>query len=57
MFNLFHTKSKCEHLQDKYDNLMEKVFELEFTNIIAAEKKRREAQAVLLKIVELDRLN
>jgi len=57
MFNLFHTKSKREILQDKYDRLMSQVFELEFTNIKAAEEKRRIAQQVMMEIVEIDRRN
>jgi hypothetical protein len=57
MFNLFHTKTKREQLQDKYDDLMSQVFDLEFTNIRAAEEKRIKAQQVMMKIVELDRMN
>lgn len=57
MFNLFHTKSKKEVLQEKYDHLMEQVFELEMTNIKAAEEKRRKAQVVFMELMQIDRLN
>lgn len=55
MFKLFHHKSEKEILQSKYDHLMEEVFNLEQRNVEKAENKRREAQVVLMKLIELEK--
>lgn len=55
MFGLFHHKSDKEILQSKYEHLMQEVFDLEQKNIKKAENKRREAQLVLMKLVELEK--
>jgi hypothetical protein len=57
MFNLLSSKSKLELLQEKYNMLMEQSFKLEMTNLKAAELKKRKAQQVMMKIVEIEGTN
>lgn len=55
MFNLFSSKSKLEILQEKYNKLMEQSFNLEARDIVSAELKKRQAQQVMMKIVEMEK--
>ena len=55
IFNIFSSKPKRELLQDRYDRLMERVYELEMSNLKAAELTRRKAQRILLQLVELEK--
>ncbi|WP_406653953.1 Lacal_2735 family protein [Marinoscillum sp.] len=55
IFNIFSPRPKRELLQDRYDKLMERVYELEMSNLKAAELTRRKAQRILLQLVELEK--
>ena len=53
MFGLFKKKSEKEKLEDRYDALIKKSYELSHTNRAASDKVAAEAAALLKKIEEL----
>lgn len=53
MFGLFKGKSEKEKLQQKYEKLLEKSFQLSTTNRAQSDKVRAEAEEVLNKIEAL----
>lgn len=57
MFGLFKRKSEKAKLETEYDNLLEESYRLSHTNRTASDKKRAEAQEVLLRIEEIERSN
>lgn len=54
MFGLFKKKSEKEKLEDKYDALIKKSYELSHTNRAESDKLQAEAQELLKKIDALD---
>ena len=53
MFGLFKKKSEKEKLEDRYDALIKKSYELSHTNRAESDKVAAEAAALLKKIEEL----
>ncbi len=54
MFKLFKKKSEREKLQQKYEKLLEKSFQLSTTNRMQSDKVRAEAEEVLKKMEALE---
>jgi len=53
MFGLFKKKSEKEKLEDRYDALIKKSYELSHTNRAESDKVAAEAAALLEKIEEI----
>jgi hypothetical protein len=54
MFGLFKKKSAKEKLEDQYDTLIKKSYDLSHTNRAESDKIAAEAQAVLEQIKNLE---